>query len=234
MLPRPFAELPSEMQNNSVYQVHKLLCSKRTSLLVKRAFDLTASMALLTLLLPLMSAIAVIILLDGEGGVLFRQKRKTAGYRTFVIYKFRTMRVERDGEKQSAITLKDDKRITRMGFVLRKSHLDELPQLVNVMVGDMSFVGPRPEILRYTNVCDAEIMPVFLMPAGITSPASLLFSNEAVWLDTEESDRVYINLILPRKNYMNLLYVKKFSILNDIKTMFFTLINPFVKRKFVP
>ena len=133
-----------------------------------------------------------------------------------------------EGPAKSDITLKNDERITKVGIFLRKSHLDELPQLVNVMRGEMSFVGPRPEIPKYTRNYDEKVMAIFLMPAGITSPASLLFADEARWLDTAESDRVYVNIILPRKNSMNIEYVKNFSVLNDIKVMIFTFFSPFI------
>ncbi|GKH50911.1 MAG: sugar transferase [Oscillospiraceae bacterium] len=221
MLPRRFAELPVEMQNESVSPYFELLSAKRRQLFFRRAAELPLALFLLALLLPLMGFIAAAVCFDSPGGAIYRQTRVTALGRRFTIYKFRTMRFSPGDGGQLAGS--GDSRITRMGRLLRRLRLDELPQLWNIVRGEMSFVGPRPELPRFIERYDRAALATLLLPAGLTGPASLAFAGEERYLDTDESERVYADLILPRKNAVNLAYIASFSIWLDLKILFQTL-----------
>lgn len=219
---REWDELPEEMKSESVRKYYDILYKKRYSLLVKRLFDLVVSLLVLLVLLPVFLIIAIAIKIDSNGPIIFRQIRVTQYGRKFNIMKFRTMVVdaERIGTK---CTVKDDERITKIGKVLRKYRLDELPQLLNIISGDMSFVGTRPEVIEYVEKYTEEMMATLLLPAGVTSEASIKYKDENLILhNCEDSEKIYTEIILPRKMYYNLKSIQKYSFLNEIKIMFQT------------
>ena len=172
MLLKKWDMLPAFMQTESVREYYDILSHKKISLVVKRLFDIVASFVLLIILSPFMLTIALLIKADSHGPVFFRQERVTQYGRTFRIFKFRTM-VDGADRKGSLVTVGNDSRITRMGQLLRKIRLDELPQLINVLTGDMTFVGTRPEVRKYVEAYTDEINATLLLPAGITSRASI-------------------------------------------------------------
>lgn len=221
---RDWEQLPGYMQTREVRPYYERLQKKKKSLTLKRLFDIAASLFLITLLFPVFLALAVVIPLDSEGGVFFRQERITQYGRKFKIWKFRTMTV--DAEKAGPkVTLSGDMRVTRAGRTLRNWRLDELPQLVNVLLGDMSFVGTRPEVEQYVRQYTPEMMATLLLPAGITSEASIRYKDEDRLLREADSvETVYVEKILPGKMKYNLREIKKFSLSRELKTMARTII----------
>lgn len=217
---RPFAKLPCGMRNDKVRFYYDLLCEKKHQLIIKRAGDAALSLLLLLLTAPAMACIAAAIKLDSPGRVIFCQPRITRYHESFCIYKFRSMEDKAGGKE---ITCKNDPRITRVGGWLRRYRLDELPQLINILRGEMSFVGPRPEVERYVTHYDDAMMATLLMPAGITSPAAIFFAQEGDYLDAQQNERVYCELILPRKAALNLKYVETFSLKGDLKILYRTI-----------
>ncbi|MEG1060688.1 MAG: sugar transferase [Oscillospiraceae bacterium] len=217
-----FAKLPERMQNQSVKVYYDILAKKRTELVFKRLFDILVSFVMLVLLSPLFLFIAVRIKLDSSGPVFFRQKRFTSYMREFQIFKFRSM-VDRAELQGPLVTVDNDSRITEIGKWLRGSRMDEIPQLINILLGDMSFVGTRPEVGKYVEQYNDEMLATLLMPAGVTSLASIKFKDEADMLENaEDADEVYVKDILPLKMKYNLEYIKKFGFLSDIKLMLST------------
>lgn len=217
-----FEQLPERMQNETVRAYYDLLSRKKAALAFKRAFDLAASGVMLILLSPVFAYIALRIKMDTPGPVFFRQTRYTTGMRPFRIYKFRSM-VDRAESRGPLVTVENDGRITRTGAWLRRTRLDETPQLINVFLGDMSFVGTRPEVGKYVERYTDEMLATLLMPAGVTSLASIKFRDEAALLENaEDADEVYVNEILPRKMRYNLEYIRNFSFFSDIKLMLST------------
>jgi len=196
---------------------------RRVSLFLKLFLDKVLALVLLIPLSPIILAIAIWIKLDSEGPVFYRQERITTYGRPFRIFKFRTM--VKDAEKLgAAVTEHNDPRISRAGDKLRKVRLDELPQLFNVLLGDMSFVGVRPEVAKYVNRYTDEMNATLLLPAGITSPASIEYKDEDEVIEKFKGsgrsiDDIYIEEVLPDKMKYNLEYIKNFSIVNDIKIM---------------
>ena len=196
---------------------------RKISLFLKLFLDKILALILLIPLSPIILAIAIWIKLDSEGPVFYRQERITTYGRPFRIFKFRTM--VKDADKLgAAVTEHNDPRISRAGDKLRKVRLDELPQLFNVLLGDMSFVGVRPEVAKYVNRYTDEMNATLLLPAGITSPASIEYKDEDEVIEKfKESGRsiddIYIEEVLPDKMKYNLDYIKNFSIVNDIKIM---------------
>lgn len=196
---------------------------RRISLFLKLFLDKVLALVLLILLSPIILAIAIWIKLDSEGPVFYRQERITTYGRPFRIFKFRTM--VKDADKLgAAVTEHNDPRISRAGNKLRKVRLDELPQLFNVLLGDMSFVGVRPEVAKYVNRYTDEMNATLLLPAGITSPASIEYKDEDEVIEKFKGsgrsiDDIYIEEVLPDKMKYNLEYIKNFSIINDIKIM---------------
>ena len=218
-------DLPEEMKNDKVKRYYDILDKKRNSLVIKRVFDIVVSLFLIILLLPVFAAIAYMIKKDSKGPVIFRQTRVTAYNRDFTIYKFRTMVNDADSIG-SSVTVQGDSRITEVGSKLRKYRLDELPQLVNVLFGDMSFVGTRPEVRKYVDQYSEAMMATLLMPAGITSEASIAYKDEDELLENAfDCDYIYVNKILPEKMKYNLRSIRKFSIERDIMTMIKTVIS---------
>lgn len=221
MLLPPFAKLPCAMQNERVLALYQALRKKQGQLAIKRSMDILLALLLLLLLAAPMTVIAVMIITEGDGGVLFRQQRITQNLKPFTIYKFRTMAPQKT--PQTCITVHNDSRITALGKFLRRYRLDELPQLFNILKGDMSFVGPRPEIDCFVACYDETMLSTLLLPAGLTSQASLRFCDETKYLDAEDSERVYKELLLPRKMTLNVAYIAQFSIKGDIEVLFATL-----------
>lgn len=211
--------LPPEMKTCEVRPYWEILNNKRRQLVLKRCLDVSLSAAGLLMLGIPMAAIAVYIRLDSPGPVFFRQERVTSYGRRFRIHKFRTMTA--DAERSGApVTAAGDERITRAGMLLRRTKLDELPQLLDVLAGDMSLVGTRPEAECYVERYMPEYMATLLLPAGITSEASLRFIDEEEMLrEAENVDEFYMNVILPEKMKWNLAAIREFSVGNDVKTL---------------
>jgi len=192
---------------------------KENSLIVKRMFDIWLSIILLGLLAPIMVVIAILIKIDSRGPVIFKQTRVTTYNEDFTIYKFRSMVTDAEA-LGSSVTVSDDDRITRMGHFMRKYRIDEFPQLINVLKGEMSFVGTRPEVRKYVDNYTPEMMATLLMPAGITSLASIAYKDEDELLDgASDPDIVYVRKILPEKMRYNLRSIRKFSFVSDLITM---------------
>ena len=223
---KQWEELPEKMKNDKVLPYDDIIKKKTASLLWKRVFDICLSVVLLVVLSWLFLILAILIKRDSCGPVLYRQTRITQFYRPFTIYKFRTMTDH--GEQMGAlVTTQNDMRITKIGKKIRKYRLDELPQLVNVLKGDMTFVGTRPEVLKYVECYDEEMYATLLMPAGITSLASIRFKDEEKILSAyseQEIDKAYQSVILPKKMQYNLDYLRKFSFFYDLQLCFQTII----------
>lgn len=223
---KQWEDLPEKMKNDKVLPYYDIIKKKTASLLWKRVFDICLSVVLLVVLSWLFLILAILIKRDSCGPVLYRQIRITQFYRPFTIYKFRTMTDH--GEQMGAlVTTQNDMRITKIGKKIRKYRLDELPQLVNVLKGDMTFVGTRPEVLKYVECYDEEMYATLLMPAGITSLASIRFKDEEKILSAyseQEIDKAYQSVILPKKMQYNLDYLRKFSFFYDLQLCFQTII----------
>jgi lipopolysaccharide/colanic/teichoic acid biosynthesis glycosyltransferase len=189
---------------------------------VKRLFDIIASGLGLICLSPLFLVLFVWIKLDSAGPVFYRQIRVGRYNRDFRLYKFRSMRVNAD--KQGLITVGGrDPRVTRSGYYIRKYKLDEFPQLINVLIGDMSLVGPRPEVRKYVELYTPEQMHVLDVRPGITSLASIRYRNENdILAAAEDPDRCYVEQVMPDKLAIDLEYVNKASLWNDIRLIFST------------
>ena len=212
-------DLPAYMQNDEVRPYYDLLRKKRVALFMKRFFDVVLALLLLVLLAIPMIVIAVMIAIDSPGGVFYRQERVTTYGKHFRIFKFRTM-VSNADKVGAHVTTKNDSRITKIGAKLRGARLDEIPQLFNVLAGDMSFVGTRPEAVRYVEKYSGAMWATLLLPAGITSEASILYKDEAELLDNaEDADKVYVEQVLPAKMEYNLKSLREFSLWNDFRTM---------------
>ena len=228
---KKFESLPAELQNEQVRPYYEALAAKRGQLFLKRAFDILVSAILLLLLSPILLFFAIWIKLDSPGPVFYRQERVTTYGRIFRIFKFRTMKVDAD-KMGSLVTLKNDDRITRVGHVIRRYRLDELPQLLNILTGDMSLVGTRPEVAKYVAAYTPEMKATLLLPAGVTSTASILFTDEQELiakfiLEGLEVDDIYITKVLPEKMHYNLSYLKNYSFLGDLKLMVRTVLKVF-------
>ena len=214
-------QLPSEMQTEEVRKYYDILQKKKASLFFKRAFDIVVSFLLLLMLSPVFLVLAIAIKLDSKGPVYYRQVRVTQYNRKFRIFKFRSM--VQNADRGSQVTVSGDARVTRVGKVVRKCRLDELSQLIDVFRGKMTFVGTRPEVPKYTEQYTPAMMATLLLPAGVTSLASIYYKDEAELLDAaEDTDKVYVEDILPAKMYYNLKAIEKFSFFGDIKVMFMT------------
>ena len=212
-------ELPSFMKVEEVRPYYDLLKKKKTELAVKRVFDVAAASALLTIFSGPMLIIAAWIKMDSPGPVVYRQERVTVCGKVFKIHKFRTM-VDHADRIGSTVTVAEDNRITNVGKKLRDLRLDELPQLIDVLQGTMSFVGTRPEAVKYVRQYEPEYRATLLLPAGITSEASIRYKDEAKLLqDVENVDRAYIENVLPEKMAWNLKSLREFGVMQDLKTM---------------
>lgn len=223
MLP-DWKDLSDEMKNDTVKKYYKSLAKKESTLIIKRMFDVWMSVFLLVFLMPVILVMAVLIKLDSKGPVIFKQTRVTAGNKDFTIYKFRSM-VNDAPKLGTSVTVASDMRITKVGQFMRKYRIDEIPQLVNVLKGEMTFVGTRPEVRKYVDAYTPAMMATLLLPAGITSEASIMYKKEDELLaSAEDADQVYIQDILPEKMKYNLKSIRKFSLLNDLATMIKTVI----------
>lgn len=221
---REWDDLPEFMRIPEVRPYWEKLNRKRVQLMLKRGFDFAAASVLLILLAVPMIVIAVMIKKDSKGPVFYRQERVTAYGKRFRIHKFRTMVVGAD-KLGSAVTVGNDKRITKIGSKLRKYRIDELPQLFDVVSGNMSFVGKRPEVLKYVRRYKPEYLATLLLPSGITSEASIRFKDEAKLLSgVSNVDEVYVKQILPQKMKFNLEYIRKFNLFRDFVTLIKTVV----------
>jgi lipopolysaccharide/colanic/teichoic acid biosynthesis glycosyltransferase len=197
-----------------------------------RLLDILFSGLGLIILSPILFVIAVIIMLDSRGGVFYRQERVGRWGKPFQLYKFRTMRIGSD--QQGLLTIGGrDNRITQSGYWLRKYKLDELPQLINVVIGDMSLVGPRPEVERYTHLYTESQRAVLAVRPGITDPASIYYRDEnEVLAGAENPEQMYIDVIMPHKLALNKLYIDHVNVANYLKLIFITIFTLFRKRKY--
>lgn len=221
---RKWEKLPMELQCPEVKEYYDLLQKKKFSLGIKRGFDFVFSILLLVLLLPIFLVLSILVKVTSPGEIMFRQVRVTTYGKKFRIFKFRTM-VAGAPEKGSQVTVKGDARVTGIGRFLRKVRLDELPQLLNIIKGEMSFVGTRPEVEKYVEQYTPEMMATLLMPAGVTSPASIEYKDEERLLSAGgDVDRIYVEDILPSKMEYNLEYIRKFSFWGDIKILVKTVV----------
>ena len=219
---KPFEKLPSQFQCDEVKEYYDILCKKTKSLFFKSAMDLFFAIILLIFLIIPIIIISIAVKVSSKGPVFYRQVRVTTYGKRFKILKFRTM-VENADKMGSLVTTDSDSRVTKVGRFLRKYRLDELPQIFNVLSGSMSVVGTRPEVERYVEKYEPEYYATLLMPAGITSLASIMYKDEEKLLSSEEDvDKVYIEKILPEKMKYNLKYTKNFGFRSDIKLMFKT------------
>ena len=204
--------------------IEKVLEQRRLQLTLKRLMDVTVSGCALLVLWPVLLLIAAAIKIDDPGPVFYRQVRVGKGGKHFRIFKFRTMVVDAD-KKGLAITVGRDNRITRVGAFLRRSKLDELAQLINVFTGEMSFVGPRPEVPKYVNMYTPYQRQVLLVRPGITDYASIAYRNENDLLaGAEDPEKMYIDVIMPDKIELNMKYLREISPLADIRLIFATII----------
>lgn len=216
---REWDDLPKWMQYPEVREYYDILSKRKLSLKLKRIFDVVVASVLLIILTIPIAVIAIMIKLDSKGPVFYRQERVTAYGKKFRIYKFRTMIANAD-QIGTAVTVDGDSRITKMGSRLRNLRLDELPQLFDVLSGNMSFVGTRPEATKYVKKYTKEMRATLLLPAGITSEASIRYKDEAKLLDkADDVDKVYVEEILPEKMKYNLESIRKFSFWGEIMTM---------------
>lgn len=219
MILKKWEKLPKDMQCEEVRQYYDVLSKRKTSLLLKRILDIVASFIMLMIFAIPMVVISALIVMDSPGGVFYRQTRVTIYGKKFRIHKFRTMVANAD-KIGSLVTIGRDRRITKIGGFLRKYRLDEIPQLLDVLAGTMSYVGTRPEVPKYVEKYSAEMKATLLLPAGITSEASIRYKDEAKLLDgAEDVDRVYVEKVLPRKMAYNLRELEQFSFFGEIATM---------------
>ncbi|MBS5592687.1 MAG: sugar transferase [Catenibacterium sp.] len=216
--------LPEYMQNDEVRFYYDSLQKKKVSMFLKRVMDLVGGLILLILLAIPMIIISIMIKLDSEGPVFYRQERVTTYGKHFKIHKFRTM-VSNADKIGSTVTVGNDSRITKVGAKLRGCRLDELPQVLDLISDNMSFVGTRPEAVKYVEQYKPKYMATLLLPAGITSEASIRYKDEAELLDAaSDVDKTYIEEVLPGKMKYNLDSIKNFSFFGDIATMFRTVL----------
>lgn len=220
--------IPDFMKSKEVKKYYDILSSKKIDLFFKRLFDVIASLLGLIIASPILLVLAIAIKIDSKGPVFYRQERITRYGKKFKIFKFRTMVCNAD-KIGSLITVENDSRITKVGNLIRKSRLDEFPQLINVLIGDMTFVGTRPEVEKYVNKYDDKMKATLLMRAGITSNASIEYRNEDEVINKylkkgETVDDIYVNRVLPKKMKYNLEDIEKFNIFRELKICINTVI----------
>ena len=217
-------KLPPQMQTEAVKPYYEILQKKQISLIFKRSFDIGISLIMLLILSPVFFVLAIAIKLDSKGPVFYRQVRVTQYGKEFRIFKFRTM-VNNADKIGSQVTVGGDSRITRVGKVIRECRLDEIGQLLNILGGSMTFVGTRPEVPKYVEKYTPEMWATLLLPAGVTSEASIRYKDEAALLDAaEDIDATYIQDVLPGKMKYNLRSIQEYSFFKDIETMFQTVV----------
>ena len=224
MILKKWDDLPEFMKCDEVKVYYDILSRKKGSLVLKRIFDIVVGVILLILLAIPMLVIAVMIKMDSKGPVFYRQERVTRYGKKFRIHKFRTM-VNNADQIGSAVTVGGDSRITKVGAKIRDYRLDELPQVLDVLSGNMSFVGTRPEATKYVEKYSNEMLATLLLPAGITSEASIRYKDEADLLSVaDDVDQVYIEKVLPKKMKYNLKSIEKFSFIKELILMFKTIL----------
>ena len=221
---RQWEDVPEFMKNEKVKEYYDILNKRRFQLKVKRIFDVIMSFVLILLLSPVFLGIAIWIRLDSSGPVFYKQERITQYGRKFQIFRFRTM-VDNADQRGTLITLRNDTRITKAGEKIRKLRIDEIPQLFNIFIGDMSFVGTRPEVGKYVATYTDEMKATLLLLAGVTSEASIKYKDEDELLqNTENADEVYVKEVLPRKMKWNLKAIEEFGIFREICIMIKTVL----------
>lgn len=207
------------MKNEEVKKYYEIVKKRKAALIFKRIFDIVMSVFLIVLFSPLLLATFIVIKLDSPGKALFLQDRVTQNGKIFKVFKFRTM-VENAENLGSQVTTGEDPRITKCGRWLRKFRIDEIPQLFNILKGELSFVGVRPEVPKYVNKYTPEMFATLLLPAGVTSMTSIMYKDESKLLEgAENPDKTYVEEILPEKMKYNLEYIKNFNFWYDIKVM---------------
>lgn len=222
MLIKKWQKLPKEMQVEEIRPYWEKLRNRNWNLFWKRVFDIVVSFILLIILAPLLLILSISIKLDSRGPVFYRQVRITQYGKEFRIHKFRSMTVGAD-KQGSLVTIKGDARVTKVGKFIRKCRLDEVIQLIDVLEGNMSFVGTRPEVKKYVDGYSTEYLATLLLPAGVTSMASIMYKDEAELLDAaEDVDKVYMEEVLPNKMKYNLKELEKEGMFHDIKVMLMT------------
>lgn len=222
MMLRKWEHIPETMQTEETLKYYNILKQKKCTLFFKRIFDIVVSFIMLILLLPVFIILAVAIKLDSKGPVFYRQVRVTQYCKMFRIFKFRTM-VHNADKIGNQITVSNDNRITRVGSFIRKYRLDEICQLIDVFRGTMTFVGTRPEVPKYVERYSQEMMATLLLPAGVTSIASIYYKDEGKLLDSaDDIDKVYIEKVLPSKMHYNLKAMENFSFWGELKIIFMT------------
>lgn len=228
---KKWSDLPKELQKEEIKPYYDVLKARSIQRFIKRAFDISASLLLAVIVFPLALCLAMVVGCSSRGGVFFRQMRITRYGKPFWILKFRTM--VKDAESMGTqVTVGNDARITGIGRFLRKYRLDELPQLWNVLVGEMSFVGTRPEVKRYVDQYTVEMKATLLQRAGITSDASIRYKDEDVILSAStDPEKTYVDTVLPQKMEYNLRQIKGFSIKNDFFTMIHTVFGVIKREK---
>ena len=225
MLVKRWEKLPIDMQNDAVKPYYEILRKKVFSLLVKRLFDIIMSIVLLVVLSPVFLIVSLFIKADSKGPVFYRQERVTQYGKRFKIFKFRTMIVNAD-KIGSLVTINNDSRVTKIGKKLRKYRLDEIPQLLNIFTGDMTFVGTRPEVPKYVACYTDEMKATLLLPAGVTSKASIEYKDEEKILkEAENTDEVYVERILGEKMRINIESIRSFSFFSDIILLVKTVVS---------
>ena len=217
------------MTNALTAQYFEKIKSRKLELLFKFTTDKLLALILLVFLSPIIITLSIWIKLDSKGPIFYRQERVTRYGRIFRIFKFRTMVIDAD-KVGGLVTVGQDNRITKVGHIIRKYRLDELPQLFNVLTGDMSFVGVRPEVQKYVDQYTEEMLATLLLPAGITSPASIAYKDEDAVLEEYctqgySPDEAYVQNVLPEKMKYNLEYIRNFGIISDFKVMIDTVIK---------
>lgn len=221
---REWNDIPEFMQNEKVKEYYNILRRRRFSLKLKRIFDVVLALILLIVLSPVILIVSICIKLDSNGSVFYRQERVTQYGKIFRIFKFRTMVTDAD-KKGSLVTTENDIRITKVGKKIRKYRIDEIPQLINILIGEMSFVGTRPEVRRYVDAYTDEMKATLLLPAGITSKTSIRYKDEDKMLVNEENlDNIYLEKVLPEKMKLNLEELKNFNIIEDFYTILQTML----------
>ena len=222
---RRWEELPEKMRTREVRRYYNIIVRHSGWFKVKRVMDICVSLVLLAILLIPMGIIALMIKTDSQGPVFFRQERVTQYGKIFKIYKFRTM-VDNASQLGSQVTVNNDARITRVGKLLRKYRLDEFPQLFNILAGDMTLVGTRPEVIKYVKEYSGEMYATLLLPAGLTSRTSIAYKDEDKLLkDAKDADKVYVDEILPVKMKYNLESLRRFGVREDMTVMWNTFVS---------
>ena len=222
---RKWEELPEKMRTREVRRYYNIIIRHSGWFKVKRVMDICVSLVLLAILLIPMGIIALMIKTDSQGPVFFRQERVTQYGKIFKIYKFRTM-VDNASQLGSQVTVNNDARITRVGKLLRKYRLDEFPQLFNILAGDMTLVGTRPEVIKYVKEYSGEMYATLLLPAGLTSRTSIAYKDEDKLLkDAKDADKVYVDEILPVKMKYNLESLRRFGVREDMTVMWNTFVS---------